>query len=807
MIEIRLPDETVRFSENLPLLPLRDVVVFPRMILPLLVGRPRSISALTHAVEADRFLVVVSQKKAETPDPLLADLHRVGTVIRVLQLIRLPDGTIKVLVEGIARVSIVSLRDAREHLRVRVAPFGRASRPTSRLEALVRSVRTQFEEYVELHKKVPEEVLISVANVNDSDALADVVGAHLLLPVETKQRLLGEETTWARFTAFSQALNAELEILRIEKRIEGEVRSQVEKNQKEFYLTEQLKAIRKELGDGPEGAGEADELLQAVERSAMPEEVRQKALKEIERLRKMAPLSPEATVVRNYVDWLITLPWGIETEDTKGIATVERILDEDHYGLEKVKERIVEYVSVMQLVKKIRGPILCFVGAPGVGKTSLGRSIARALGRKFVRVSLGGVRDEAEIRGHRRTYIGSLPGRVVQSMRKAGSVNPVFLLDEVDKMSKDFHGDPASALLEVLDPEQNSTFSDHYLEVEFDLSRVMFLTTANSVHGIPPALLDRMELIRLPGYLEPEKVKIARGFLVPKQMKEHGLTSRNLSFADGAILAIIRGYTREAGVRNLEREIARVCRKTARDVASNRKRRKKVSVGARAVPVLLGVQRYQTRRLERRNWVGVANGLAWTETGGDNLWVEVATVPGKGELTLTGHLGPVMQESARAALTYVRSRAASLGLEPTFYREIDVHVHVPEGAIPKDGPSAGITIAAALISSLTGVALRRDVSMTGEITLRGNILPIGGLNEKLVAAQRAGFRAVILPRENEKDLTEIPKDAKEGLEIVLVDSIDQALPFVFADPGRKGVPLLAEKRARGSSGARPYAQH
>ncbi|MBM3321150.1 MAG: endopeptidase La [Candidatus Eisenbacteria bacterium] len=806
MIEIRLPDETVRFSEELPLLPLRDVVVFPRMILPLLVGRARSVSALTSAIEADRFLVVAAQKAPETADPLLADLHRVGVVIRVLQLIRLPDGTIKVLVEGIARVAVVSLRDAKEHLVVRVAPFGRPSRATSRLTALVRSVRAQFEEYVELHKKVPDEVLISVANVSDPEALADVIGAHLLVPVDAKQRFLAGETTWARFAALSQTLNAELEILRIEKRIEGEVRSQVEKNQKEFYLTEQLKAIRKELGDSAEGSGEADELLRAVERSAMPDEVRQKAVKEIERLRKMAPLSPEATVVRNYVDWLVALPWGIETEDTKGIATVERILDEDHYGLEKVKERIVEYVSVMQLVKKIRGPILCFVGAPGVGKTSLGRSIARALGRKFVRISLGGIRDEAEIRGHRRTYIGSLPGRIVQSMRKAGSVNPVFLLDEVDKMSKDFHGDPASALLEVLDPEQNSTFSDHYLEVEFDLSRVMFLTTANSVHGIPPALLDRMEMIRLPGYLEPEKVKIARGFLIPKQMKEHGLTARNVSFHDGAILAIIRGYTREAGVRNLEREIARICRKTARDVAS-RKKRKRVTVTARSIPGFLGVRRYQTRRMERRNWVGVANGLAWTETGGDNLWVEVATVPGKGELTLTGHLGTVMQESARAALTVVRSRAAALGLGSDFYKTLDVHVHVPEGAMPKDGPSAGITIAAALISSLTGVPLRRDVSMTGEITLRGNILPIGGLNEKLVAAQRAGFRAVILPAENEKDLAEIPKEAKEGLTIVLVDTIDQALPYVFADPGKKGIPALAGKSARGAPPARPYAQH
>ncbi|MFH1276947.1 MAG: endopeptidase La [Candidatus Eisenbacteria bacterium] len=803
MIEIRLDDEMIRFGGELPLLPLRDVVVFPHMIIPLLVGRPKSIAALTRAVEGDRLLAVAAQRKPETADPGRKDLYRVGCVARVLQLLRLPDGTIKVLVEGLARVDLRDFRDEKELVMARVALYGSKSRGTSRLKALVRSVRSQFEEYVQLHKKIPDEILISVANVDDDEHMAELFSAHILAPVEVKQRILEAKSTGERLQVISQILSSELEILRIEKRLDGEVRSQVQKNQKEFYLHEQMKAIRKELGDGPDSPNEADELLEEVGKSALPEEARAKAVKEIEKLRKMQPMSPEATVIRNYVDWLVGLPWGVETEDTKDIAVVERILDEDHYGLEKVKERIVEYVAVMQLVKSIRGPILCFVGAPGVGKTSLGRSIARALGRKFVRVSLGGVRDEAEIRGHRRTYIGSLPGRIVQSMKKAGSMNPVFLLDEVDKLSKDFHGDPASALLEVLDPEQNRGFSDHYLEVEFDLSRVMFLTTANSLYGIPPALLDRVEVIRLPGYLEPEKVKIARGFLLPKQMEEHGLAKRHFSLSDAAITTVIRGYTREAGVRNLEREIARICRKMARSVAS-KKKRKKPSITGRSVEGYLGVRRYSERRLDRKNWIGVANGLAWTESGGDTLSVEVATVKGKGALTLTGHLGEVMQESARAALTYVRSRAVSLGLDEEFYKDVDVHVHVPEGAIPKDGPSAGVTITAALISSLLGLPLKRQVAMTGEITLRGHVLPVGGLNEKLVAAQRAGFRTVVLPRENEKDLAEIPEAVTKGLDLILVERIDQALPFIFADPGRKEIPLLVDRSDR-SGGTRPFA--
>ena len=804
MIKITRDEETITFSEKLPLLPLRDVVVFPYMIIPLLVGRPKSIAALSRAAESDRLLVVLAQKNPETQNPKRKDLHSVGTVVRILQLLRLPDNTIKVLVEGVCRVRVDRIRESAELLEGRVALHGRKGGHSTRLTAQVRAVQSQFEEYVSLHNKVPEEILISVNNVSDSEHLAEIIGAHLLVPLDVKQKVLDGETLKNRFEQLSRILSSELEILRIEKQIEGEVRNQVHKNQKEFYLHEQMKAIRKELGDSPEGSSEVEELLDSIEKAGMPESVRLKATREAKKLHKMPPLSPEATVVRNYVDWLVALPWGTETEDTTDITKVERILDEDHYGLRKVKDRIIEYVAVMQLVKKIRGPILCFVGAPGVGKTSLGKSIARALGRKFVRLSLGGVRDEAEIRGHRKTYIGSLPGRIIQSIRKAGSMNPVFLLDEVDKMSKDFHGDPASALLEVLDPEQNSLFSDHYLEVEFDLSRVMFLTTANSLQGIPPPLLDRMELIRLPGYLEPEKVKIARGFLIPNQMKEHGLTDRSVGISDESILSTIRGYTREAGVRNLEREIAHIFRKVARTVASGRGRKRKLLVSPRNLVKYLGVRRFSGRSMEKKNWVGMANGLAWTETGGDTLSVEVSTIPGKGKLTLTGHLGTVMQESARAALTYVRSRAKLFGLEDDFYETIDVHVHVPEGAIPKDGPSAGITIASAIISSLIDVPLLRDVALTGEITLRGHVLGIGGLNEKLVAAQRAGHKTVLLPRENEKDLTEIPPEVKKGIDLVLVSNMDQVLPHIFASAGKKHIPLFQRSAFSESPPARHY---
>ncbi len=804
MIKIRREDETIRVPEELALLPLRDVVVFPYMIIPLLVGRPKSVAALTAAVDKDRLLVVAAQRRAEIAEPKRKDLHSVGTVVRVLQLLRLPDNTIKVLVEGLGRVELGEYVKTQPHVTVGISGYGKASRAGSELSALVRSVEGQFEEYVKLHKKIPEEILISIGNVTDRDHLVEMIGAHLSVSLATKQSVLDKGTTKARFQELSRILSNELEILRIEKKIEGEVRSQVQKNQKEFYLNEQLKAIRKELGAGTEGGSEVGELAEAVAESNMPDLVADKALKEIEKLGKMPPLSPEATVARNYIDWLLNVPWGVESDDTGDLNDVMRILDEDHFGLEKVKQRIVEYVAVIQLARKIRGPILCFVGPPGVGKTSLGKSIARALGREFIRVSLGGVRDEAEIRGHRRTYIGALPGRIIQSLKKAGTMNPVFLLDEVDKMSKDFHGDPASALLEVLDPEQNHTFSDHYLEVECDLSRVMFLTTANTLHGIPPPLLDRMELIRLPGYLEPEKVEIAKGFLVPHQVEEHGLSKRDITVTNEALRSIIRGYTREAGVRNLEREIARVCRKVARKVVGSKKR-KKISVNGRNLDDFLGVPRFSTKRVDKKNWIGVATGLAWTSTGGETLHIEVSTIPGKGNLILTGTLGDVMRESARAALTYIRSRAEALGLDKNFYETIDLHVHIPEGAIPKDGPSAGISIAAALISSLTGIALRRDTALTGEITLRGHVLPIGGLNEKLVAALRAGVRTVILPKENEKDLVEIPEEAKKGLTIYTVERMDQVLPLVMVEQAKKSIPLLARGGAR--SQATGYYTH
>ena len=797
MFEIRREDETVSVPEELPLLPLRDVVVFPYMIIPLLVGRPRSVEALTAAVEQDRLLVVSAQKKPEVAEPERGDLHDIGTVTRVLQLLRLPDNTIKVLVEGIGRVRLGDFGMTHPHVSVKISRYGRSMRSSSEQKALVRAVQSQFEEYVKLHRKIPDEILIAMSNITDRDHLVEHIAAHLAISLDAKQKILSLAETKARFEMLSRVLSSELEILRIEKRIEGEVRSQVQKNQKEFYLTEQLKAIRKELGFSGEVSGEVEDLTEAVNRSSMPEVVSKKALKEIDKLSKMPSLSPEATVARNFLDWLLAMPWGIESDDTIRIKDVERILDEDHYGLDKVKERIIEYVAVIKLARKIRGPILCFVGPPGVGKTSLGRSIARALGREFVRVSLGGVRDEAEIRGHRRTYIGALPGRIIQSMKKAATMNPVFLLDEVDKMSKDFHGDPASALLEVLDPEQNYSFSDHYLEVEFDLSRVMFLTTANTLHGIPPALLDRMEIIRLPGYLEPEKKEIARGFLIPNQVKEHGLKKSQISITDGAIRSMIRGYTREAGVRNLEREIARVCRKVARELVSGRK--KKVSITGRNIADVLGVRRFASRRLEKKDWVGVANGLAWTSTGGEILHIEVSTVPGKGNLILTGHLGDVMRESGQAALTYARSRAASLGLDEKFYESIDIHVHIPEGAIPKDGPSAGVAMASALISALTGLPLRRDVAMTGEITLRGHVLPIGGLNEKLVAARSAGFRRVIIPAENEKDLVEIPDEVKEGIELSPVVDVDQVLLLAFARSGKKVPPILSGRGPRSSS--------
>ncbi len=767
-------DETFEFPDRLPLLPLRDVVVFPYMTTPLLVGRLPSINAIEKAVSRDRMLFVTAQKRSEVADPSHDELYPIGTVVRVLQLFRLPDGTMRVLVEGLCRCKVERFQWSGDSYTVRVKVLDEARPAGSEAEALMRHVLALFGEYVHLNKRIPDEVLLTANNLTDASSLAYTVAAHLLVKVPKKQRLLEVDGAMERLTSLGEVLAGELEIVKLERKIEGQVRSQVHKNQKEFYLNEQLKAIRKELGHQNEFASEIDELTTAIKRARMPREVGLKAAKELDRLSRMSFMSPEATVVRNYLDWLCALPWTRSTRDPIDIAEVERVLDEDHFGLRKVKERIVEYLAVLKLTGKNRGPILCFVGPPGVGKTSLGKSIARALHRRFVRVALGGVRDEAEIRGHRRTYIGSMPGRVIQSMRRAGSRNPVFLLDEIDKLGSDFRGDPAAALLEVLDPEQNHTFNDHFMEVDFDLSQVMFVCTANSTYAIPPALEDRMEVIRLPGYLETEKVEIARRFLMPKQLAAAGLTPDDLKIGLPTLKALVNRYTREAGVRNLEREIAGLCRKVAKRKAAG-KLKGRVSVGEDALHKWIGPTRFLDTVVERHSRIGVANGLAWTETGGDLLTIEVSILAGKGELQLTGKLGEVMRESGQAALSYARSCSEKLGLDKWFYRDIDIHVHVPEGAMPKDGPSAGITMATALVSALTNVPTRSDVAMTGEITLRGTVLPIGGLNEKAVAARRAGIKTILVPRANEKDLVEIPDDVRADLEFVLVDTMDQVL--------------------------------
>jgi ATP-dependent Lon protease len=781
MFRLEREGESFEVRDVLPLLPLRDIVVFPYMIVPLLVGRPRSVAALEAAMAQDRILLVAAQRRADIADPGAKDIHRVGTVARILQFLRLPDGTVRVLVEGLARVRIVGYGRDRNPMRARVGEITADETMTPEVEALVRSVRAQFEEYVRLSRRIPDEVLISVNNIEDPLRLAHAIAAHLASKVDVKQRALEAQAVVEQYQVLAQALEQELEIVRIERRIDDEVRSQVQKNQKEFYLQEQLKAIRKELGEQASDLAETDELTERVRKSGMPRDVEEKAEKEIERLQKMTPLSPEAAVVRNYVEWLASLPWKKRTRDNLDIARVERILDEDHFGLKNVKERIVEYLAVLQRVGRAKSPIFCFVGPPGVGKTSLGRSIARALGRKFVRVSLGGVRDEAEIRGHRRTYIGSMPGKIIQGIKRAGTKNPVFLLDEVDKMSSDFRGDPASALLEVLDPEQNCAFNDHFLDVDFDLSEVLFITTGNVLHTMPPALVDRMEVIRLPGYLRHEKVRIAQEFLIPKQLKAHGLTPKGIEFTRPGIETILDRYTREAGVRNLEREICSILRKVAKKMAVGKKKGR-VVIRASNVHLFLGVPQYSKREIWRNDRVGAASGLAWTEFGGDVMTVEAVVVAGKGELLLTGMLGEVMQESAQAALSYTRTRASALGLEPGIFDHIDIHVHVPEGAIPKDGPSAGVAIASALVSALARVPVLREVALTGEITLGGDVLPVGGLNEKIVAAQRAGFRRVLVPKENEKDLRDLPKGAREGLEIRLVETMDEVLRWVLKSP-------------------------
>ena len=760
-------------AQTTPVLPLRDVVVYPHMVIPLFVGRERSISALDQAMQAGKQILLVAQREADVDEPGADDIYRLGTLATILQLLKLPDGTVKVLVEGGERARIDSLH-LDQHFSARTTLLPETDDYDDReVDVLTRSVISQFEQYVKLNKKVPPEILTSLAGIDQPGRLADTVAAHMSLKLDQKQRILEIQDVRDRLEHVLTLIEGEIDVLQIEKRIRGRVKQQMEKSQREYYLNEQMKAIQKELGEMEDAPNEIQELEQKIAKAGMPKEAREKATSELNKLMLMSPMSAEATVVRNYIDWLLKAPWKKRTKILNNLVDAEKILDEDHFGLEKVKERIVEYLAVQQRVKKLKGPILCLVGPPGVGKTSLGQSIARATNRKFVRMSLGGVRDEAEIRGHRRTYIGSMPGKILQNLGKVGVRNPLFLLDEIDKMSMDFRGDPSSALLEVLDPEQNATFNDHYLEVDFDLSEVMFVCTANSLN-IPAPLLDRMEVIRLPGYTEDEKMNIARRYLVPKQMEANGLEKNELVVSDSTLLDIVRHYTREAGVRNLEREIAKICRKVVKDLLL-KPARKKVRVIPKSLDRYLGVRRFRFGLAEERDQVGQVTGLAWTEVGGELLTIEAAIVPGKGKLIHTGQLGDVMQESIQAAMTVVRSRAKVLGIDTEFHQKYDLHVHVPEGATPKDGPSAGIGMCTALVSALTKIPVRSDVAMTGEITLRGEVLPIGGLKEKLLAAHRGGIATVLIPHENEKDLVEIPKNIKDKLNIHCVKWVDEVL--------------------------------
>ncbi len=760
-------------TDLLPLLPLRDVVVYPHMVIPLFVGRDKSVKALEKAMDETKQILLVAQKNAGEDSPKLSDIHAIGTVSNILQLLRLPDGTIKVLVEGVQRARILEFVDEQAYHAARVELIDQEPLSEREAEVLIRSLMSQFDQYVKLNKKVPPEIVSSLTSIDDPSRLADTIAAHLSIKLNEKQAILEIIDLRERLEHLIMVMETEIDLLQVEKRLRGRVKKQMEKSQREYYLNEQMKAIQNELGESEDGANEFDEIAERIKKSGMHKEARKKAEGELKKLRMMSPMSAEATVVRNYVDWIINVPWKARSKTTADLAAAEKILDEDHYGLEKVKERILEYLAVQQRVKKMKGPILCLVGPPGVGKTSLGRSIARATNRKFVRMSLGGVRDEAEIRGHRRTYVGSMPGKILQNMSKVQTRNPLFLLDEVDKMAMDFRGDPASALLEVLDPEQNSTFNDHYLEVDYDLSEVMFITTANSLN-IPAPLLDRMEIIRLAGYTEDEKVSIAQRYLIPKQVDANGLKPEEMLIAESALRDIIRYYTREAGVRSLEREIANLCRKVVKQVLK-KPTEKTVSITSKGLEKFLGVKRYRFGLAEAGDRVGQVTGLAWTEVGGDLLTIEAAIVPGKGKETYTGRLGDVMQESIKAAMTVVRSRAASLGIKPDFYQSIDVHFHVPEGATPKDGPSAGVGMCTSLVSALTGIPVRGDVAMTGEITLRGEVLPIGGLKEKLLAALRGGIKTVLIPIENERELKEIPANILQGLTIKPVRWIDEVL--------------------------------
>ena len=797
----KTPEKTpVEAAARIPVLPLRDVVVYPHMVIPLFVGREKSIVALDEAMNRDKRILLVAQKQADIDDPKPKDLYVVGTVATILQLLKLPDGTVKVLVEGVER-AIVEDMEPGDYFSAEIAAMPDVETYDEReIDVLTRSVVAQFEQYVKLNKKVPPEILTSLAGIEQPGRLADTVAAHMALKLADKQKVLEVQDVRQRLEHILTLIEGEMEVLQIEKKIRSRVKSQMEKSQREYYLNEQMKAIQKELGETEEGgSNEIAELEKRIARAGMPKEAKTKATAELNKLKLMSPMSAEATVVRNYVDWLLKMPWKKRTKVRLDIAEAQKVLDEDHYGLDKVKERIVEYLAVQQRVKNLKGPILCLVGPPGVGKTSLGQSIARSTNRKFIRMSLGGVRDEAEIRGHRRTYIGSLPGKILQNMARTGVRNPLFLLDEVDKMSMDFRGDPSSALLEVLDPEQNSSFADHYLEVDFDLSEVMFVCTANTLN-IPAPLLDRMEVIRLPGYTEDEKLNIARRYLLPKQVKNNGLKPEELKVSDAAITDIVRHYTRESGVRNLERETAKICRKAVKQLLLTPKA-KAISVTPKNLGDFLGVRRFRYGKAEEANRIGQVTGLAWTEVGGELLTIESAVVPGKGKLLYTGQLGEVMQESIQAAMTVVRSRAEMLGVDPDFHQKMDVHVHVPEGATPKDGPSAGIGMCTALVSALTKIPVRADVAMTGEITLRGEVLPIGGLKEKLLAAHRGGISTVLIPSENEKDLVEIPDNIKGKLDIRAVKWIDEVLGVALERP-----PLPAKAAAAAAPSVTPPAK-
>ncbi|MCM0610642.1 MAG: endopeptidase La [Ideonella sp. WA131b] len=792
---------------TLPLLPLRDVVVFPHMVIPLFVGRPKSIKALEAAMELGRQIMLVAQKAAGKDEPHPEDLFEVGCISSILQMLKLPDGTVKVLVEGVQRAQTQAIVDTGEHFTGKVAPVQAEDVATPEIEALRRAVTQQFDQYVKLNKKIPPEILTSIGGIDDAGRLADTIAAHLPLKLEAKQSVLDLFSVAKRLEKLLEQLEHEVDILQVEKRIRGRVKRQMEKSQREYYLNEQVKAIQKELGDGEEGA-DLEELEKKIKAARMSKEARKKAESELKKLKLMSPMSAEATVVRNFIDTLVNLPWQKKTKIKHDLGFAEQVLNEDHFGLEKVKDRILEYLAVQQRVDKVKAPILCLVGPPGVGKTSLGQSVARATGRKYVRMALGGMRDEAEIRGHRRTYIGSMPGKVLQSLTKVGTRNPLFLLDEIDKLGMDFRGDPSSALLEVLDPEQNHTFSDHYVEVDFDLSDVMFVATSNSMN-IPPALLDRMEVIRLAGYTEDEKLHIAQKYLLPKQQKNNGVKTGEMDLTEGAIRAILRYYTREAGVRSLEREIGKICRKVVKG-HQLKKYEGLVVATEDNLNDFLGVRKYDYGRTEKKNQVGQVVGLAWTEVGGDLLTIEAAVMPGKGTITRTGSLGDVMKESVEAARTVVRSRSRRLGIRDELFEKRDIHIHVPDGATPKDGPSAGAAMTTALVSALTGIPVRADVAMTGEITLRGEVTAIGGLKEKLLAAHRGGVRTVLIPEENVKDLQDIPENAKNKLEIVPVKWIDQVLELALERlpdslPDDEPVPAAETKPEAASMAPAPSA--